>query len=276
MEVTPSNTIPGIAPYKRRGNGCGHDPKNLRAVIKQMREIKPKNGLPAILVTAGRKIREWYSNPGKFFGLFKPESEGRLMRSERREAVIIVLETALSFMNLSTMWLGTPTVDKGFVDISMDDFVKRSGLGKRRCERVFALLKRAGLFESKQPRGVNEQGKYYGLRAIRSLSTLLFERLGLDRTLKRERKKEDDRLNDMARRHNIKMRDLLERFKVGFKPNKAQQSPKSCNTERLDRQAYKENCWISVYQNIKKDKPDISESEARSLTNSDLGFDHTY
>ena len=54
----------------------------------------------------------------------------------------------LSFLDLASLCLGTPTLDNGFVDVEMNALVFASGMSQRRCERAIADLKEAGLVGS--------------------------------------------------------------------------------------------------------------------------------
>lgn len=80
-----------------------------------------------------------------------------------------MLEVIFRHLDLASMCLGTPTPANGFIDIDMRTIVHASGMGQRRCERAIALLKEAGFMRVKQPRRQNEEGAYFGCRAIRVL-----------------------------------------------------------------------------------------------------------
>ena len=130
------------------GNRCGHDPKhpNLSPTTPIR---KGKGGLPRILSLAAERAKAWYRHPQICHVLNKGN---RQTRSERREAYQIILETMLSFLDLTSLCLGTPTLNHGFVDVDMKALVAASGMSQRRCERAIADLKEAGLVEVKQPR----------------------------------------------------------------------------------------------------------------------------
>lgn len=67
-----------------------------------------------------------------------------------------------STCDLTSLCLGTPTLENGFIDIDMRTIVRDSGIGQRRCERAIALLKEAGFMKVKQPCATNDQGDYVG------------------------------------------------------------------------------------------------------------------
>ena len=114
------------------------------------------------------------------------------------------------------MCLGTPTPASGFIDIDMRTIVRNSGIGQRRCERAIGLLKEAGFMRVKQPRRQNEEGAYFGCRAIRVITEALFEALGLGPMLRRERAKATERLRRRAQKLNKKLSDLMNRIREKF------------------------------------------------------------
>ena len=115
------------------GNRCGHDPKN--PTLSPPHPIrKGAGGLPRILSLAAERAKEWFWNPQKCPLL--EGDDGRQTRSERREAIQVVLEYLFSRLDLVTLCVGMPTMNNGFVDLSMNSIVEGTGLGQRRCERA--------------------------------------------------------------------------------------------------------------------------------------------
>ncbi len=97
----------------------------------------------------------------------------------------------------------------------MQTIVRTSGMSQRRCERAIAMLKQAGMMEIKQPRKQNEQGDYVGLRAIRVVTSVLFDCLGLGPMLQRERARASERLRCKARQANRKLAHIMRRASAG-------------------------------------------------------------
>ncbi len=190
------------------------------------------------------------------------------MRSERREACQIVIETILSHLDLASLCLGTPTLENGFIDIDMRTIVRDSGIGQRRCERAIALLKEAGFMEVKQPRTINDQGYYVGLRAIRVVTTLFFEFLNLGPMLQRERARASKRLQRKAMKAHRKVSDLMRRMTIGlrnsfsFKPQRSR-----AEQERRDEEARRWNMTCAKYMIA-----DLDPDECRRRTNTELGL----
>ncbi|EFL51509.1 hypothetical protein DesfrDRAFT_1670 [Solidesulfovibrio fructosivorans JJ]] len=102
--------------------------------------------MPRILSLAAERTKFWYDHPKKCPLLLTKDN--RKIRSERREACLVVLETLLSHLDLASLCLGVPTLANGFIDIDMKIIVRDSGLGQRRCERAIRQIKEAGFSTS--------------------------------------------------------------------------------------------------------------------------------
>jgi len=249
------------------GNRCGHCPK--RPLLTPVRPIrKGVGGLPRLLSLAAERAKAWYRHPQKCNVLIKGS---RQTRSERREAYQIIIETMLSFLDLASLCLGTPTLDNGFVDVDMKALVETSGMSQRRCERAIADLKEAGLVEVKQPRKINEHGEYIGLRAIRVIREAFFEFLQLGPMLQRERARATERLRRKAMRGNRKLADMMRRVSQGLKgfircsqPSLAEQKQRDSDTRR----------WNQAC--VKYMLAGLSSDEIRRRASEDLGLPHNY
>ncbi len=249
------------------GNKCGHDAKQPR--LYPARPIrKGKGGLPRILSLAAERAKAWYHHPQKCHVLNKGN---RRTRSERREAYQIIIETMLSFLDLASLCLGTPTLDNGFVDVDMKTLVEASGMSQRRCERAIADLKDAGLITVKQPRRINEHGEYVGLRAIRVMREAFFDFLQLGPMLQRERARATERLRRKSQQANRKLADMMRRVSQGMKGfirraplSPAEQARREDNTRR-----WNQACAQFMLAGV----PD---SELRRRVNAELGFPPDY
>jgi len=229
---------------------------------------KGQGGLPRILSLAAERAKAWYSHPQKCHALNKGS---RQTRSERREAYQVILETMLSFLDLASLCLGTPTLDNGFVDVDMKTLVEASGMGQRRCERAIADLKEAGLVEVKQPRKINEHGDYVGLRAIRVVREAFFEFLQLGPMLRQERAKATERLRRKVMRANRKLADLMRRAAQGLK-SFVRRTPRSrAEQERHEAEARRWNLVCARYM-----REGLSGGELRRRVNAELGLPPDY
>jgi hypothetical protein len=251
------------------GNRCGHNP-HCPALTPARPIRKGKGGLPRILSLAAERAKAWYFHPGKCKPL--QSNPHRKTRSERREACQIVIETILSHLDLASLCLGTPTIDAGFIDIDMRTIARDSGIGQRRCERAIAMLKEAGFMKVQQPRAINDQGDYVGLRAIRVVTTLFFEFLGLAPMLQRERARATAKLQRRAMKAQRKLSDLMRRMTTGLriaftskpKPSRAEQEKRDEDTRRW-------NMACAKYMIA-----DLDPDECRRRTNTELGLPADY
>ena len=250
------------------GNRCGHDSStpNLRPAHPIR---KGKGGLPRILSLAAERAKAWYKHPAKCPPLC---SSKRQTRSERREAIQIIIETLLSFLDLASLCLGTPTTDNGFVDVDMKSLVHTSGMNQRRCERALAALKEAGFIEVRQPRTLNIYGDYVGLRAIRIVTVSFFELLNLGPMLQRERARATKRLQRKAANANRKVSDLMRRLTKRLRKSFTAKSQRS-------RAEQEKSMDISRRWNqacIKYMMEDLDPDECRRRTNAELGLPADY
>ena len=252
------------------GNRCGHNPK--RPQLCPARLIrKGKGGLPRILSLAAERAKAWYFYPKKCPPM--QANPNCRTRSERREACQIVLEAILSHLDLASMCLGTPTASSGFIDIDMRTIVRDTGIGQRRCERAIAALKEAGFMKVTQPRMQNDEGQYYGCRAIRVVTEALFEWLGLGPMLHRERARASERLRRKAQKANRKLSDFMSRmrdkFKAPFGRASRRLSPRE-EEQRIERRIAWNRKWGELVLQ------GIDPHEAQRRTNEALGFPPGY
>jgi hypothetical protein len=224
--------------------------------------------LPRLLSLAAERAKAWYRHPQKCHVMNKGN---RQTRSERREAYQIIIETMLSFLDLASLCLGTPTLDNGFVDVDMKALVSASGMSQRRCERAIADLKDAGLMEVKQPRKLNEHGEYVGLRAIRVIRETFFEFLQLGPMLQRERVKATERLRRKAQRANRKLADLMRRASQKMRGFIRHAPISRSEQDRRDAVALRWNQACAKYM-----LAGVPDDELRRRVNAELGFPPDY
>ncbi|MCD7984936.1 MAG: hypothetical protein LUG19_11920 [Desulfovibrio sp.] len=252
------------------GNRCGHDPRQPKLTPAHPIR-KGKGGLPRILSLAAERAKAWYYHPKKCPPLLTHTN--RQTRSERREACQIVLETILSHLDLASMCLGVPTPASGFIDIDMRTIVRDTGIGQRRCERAIALFKEAGFMKVTQPRTQNEEGGYFGCRAIRVVTETLFEWLGLGPMLRRERARASERLRRKAQKLNRKVSDFMSRVRDKFKKTGKAffQKPSPCAEAARIETARRWNMACAKYMIA-----GFAPEECRRRTNAELGLSADY
>jgi len=201
-ESTPCPTpfpVPTPGEHRRSsGNRCGHDPKHPNFSL-------PNPKRPKFIQKAIDKLYEAYTDLSGLLGLnYHPQ--GFKVRSERREACIKVLAVALERMDLATMRVGFPT-EHGFLNYTLAYLAKQTEMGLRRVMRALRDLKTMGFIRISQIRERLQDGSYRSFSAIKTVSTTLFDALGLRVWLDREcakarerlRKKEKEYEKDRAR-----------------------------------------------------------------------------
>lgn len=235
------------------GNKCRHNPKNPR--LSPLVPIsKGFGGLPRILSLAAERTKIWYDQPSTNSDL--NSKNDRQTRSERREAIIIVIETLLKHLDITSLNIGFPS-KHGFVDIDMKTIVRESGLSQRRCERAISNLKKAGFLIVKQPRIKKAPGKYVALRTIRMFTWAFFNWLGLKGMLVKEMKK-------AAMRHTTQ---LVRQVKVKISTN-FNKSVKSTQATKADVEFKRK--WTQALTSYLRQGMDIDQ--AQKTTNQDFGF----
>lgn len=254
---------------QQSGNRCGHNlhSPRLNAAVSIP---KGKGGFPRILSLAAERAKTWYFHPAKCPAL---HGTGRQIRSERREACQIVLEVILRHLDLASMCLGTPTPACGFLDIDMKTIVRGSGIGQRRCERAIVLLKEAGFMRVKQPRRQNEEGAYFGCRAIRIVTEALFEALGLGPMLHRARARASERLRRKAQKVNKKLSDLMGRMRDMFK-TPARRCFRPISARGRDKREQRTLAWNRMWGELVLQS--VTAEEAQQRTNAALGYPPEY
>lgn len=253
------------------GNRCGHDPRQPH-LTPALPIRKGKGGLPRILSLAAERAKAWYFHPKKCPPM--QSNPKRRTRSERREACQIVLETILSHLDLASMCLGTPTAASGFIDIDMRAIVRDSGIGQRRCERVITVLKEAGFMKVTQPRTQNDEGQYFGCRAIRVVTEALFEWLGLGPMLHRERARASERLRRKAQKANRKLSDFMGRMRDKFKVPSFGRAARRLSPREEEQRMERRIAWNRKWGELVLQGIDPHEAQRR--TNEALGFPPGY
>jgi len=170
------------------GNFCGHDPLNPRLELAKPAK-QGKGGLPRILTLSMEKLRGFYDAPRKLLpSLDLANGSSRRMRSERREACVLVGQALIKRMDLATMQVGVPTPG-GFLSYTLTEIAKDTGLSLKRVSRVITDFKAASLITVSEIRKQLADGSWRAVAAIKTISKHLFAALGLATMLKREREK---------------------------------------------------------------------------------------
>lgn len=144
-------------------------------------DIPGQNARPKLILTALVKVELIFNQPRLYPSLCCTNNHSkRLMRSERREAIVKVCKMLIRRLDINSMTCVTPEAGGVFTHVSMKQITRESGLGQRRCERAIRELKRAKILHVWQPRKINVLGNVVGCCAIRKFSASFFKWLGLD------------------------------------------------------------------------------------------------
>lgn len=134
-------------PVHLSGNRCGHDPRHPRLADGMLRATNACAGpLSSAIINIGRWLTACFDS-ASLSPLFSRRSGRRQIRSERREACLMVLMMLLWYLEPETLSIGIRLADGRFAGLLMKDIVRETGLGLRRCERVISDLKRIGALE---------------------------------------------------------------------------------------------------------------------------------
>jgi len=170
---------------QRSGNRCGHDPKHPNFA-------PPNSKRPKFIQKAIEKIHDAYTDLSVLLTL-NFHIHGFKVRSERREAYSKVLAVVLEHTDLATLRVGFPT-ENGFFNYTLEYLAARTGMGLRRVARAIRDLKKIGFLIISQIRERLTDGSYRSFSAIKTVSTTLFNALGLRGWLDKERANARERL----------------------------------------------------------------------------------
>jgi len=167
----------------KSGNRCGHDPRNPRLDIKN----PPADNYPKILIRI-TKSHEIGKRIYEYFARYTKTVFGHQMRSERREAVTIVVAVMCKHMDLASMQVGVPTPN-GFYNYSFEKIRAETDLGKSRFQRAIKDIKKCTGFDVNQLYKQDADGSYKGMAAVKKMSMRFFKAIGLGSQMRREQKK---------------------------------------------------------------------------------------
>ncbi|SIT20630.1 hypothetical protein SAMN05421686_1221, partial [Thalassolituus maritimus] len=92
-------------PFNFGGNLCGHDKQ-----VPDFRLVRPIKtgvaGIPLVLIMAVQRLTGYYDRPTLLPSLNRVNDSDRQQRSERREACIVTLASALKYTDLSSIRVG--------------------------------------------------------------------------------------------------------------------------------------------------------------------------
>lgn len=188
------------------GNRCGHNPNQPKFLVQPHAQKAPK------FIARARELVELYYSRLKELTALDALNPHRKKRSERREATIQVLKALIKYLDLVTLTVGIPTKD-GQVGLTLLRLHKETSISWSRFKRAIADLREAGFLTISQPRMTNSAGQVRGLVGIKAISPRLFEALGIDFWLRRERDRASKRQRAKASQAGVTQRSYYQRSK---------------------------------------------------------------
>lgn len=183
-------------------NQFGHD--RLNPVFLTVDAVK-KGGRPPVLTRLAGRLPQLYDMLTKsqwkpLYGFRVSRARTKLRQrqiySQRREAVVRLLQAMVSSLDLRTMAVICPdSRTRRLEPVTLDWLADRAGLGLKRASRSMADLEAMGLVFVKQRRERSEDGGWRSKASIRRVSTLLFSIFGLGDELAKSRKYKKNRRN---------------------------------------------------------------------------------
>lgn len=167
------------------GNRCGHNPDNPAWDLFTPPETK--KDIPHVMRKLLDGIRAYYSRPellptlANLNGKRNADGNPRLNRSEAREAEALVMGAIIHLTEFSTLRVGTPLPNGGFVPRSCAEIATVAGLldpastpdevrPSQRFWRAFRRLKIAGAFEVHRQYEEREDGSKRARPAVKNLN----------------------------------------------------------------------------------------------------------
>jgi hypothetical protein len=190
------------------GNYCGHKPLSPRfATAWPQQESRPLT-----ITRLVERLQDFYWKPIKTIPLLKKiTSTRRQQRSERREAIYLILAIILEFTDLATLLCGTPDGNGGIDPFPVADLAEKAGITLRRAERAMADLRRVGLLTVAERAEEKPDGKRRAIVAIKAVSWRLWDLFGMADMLRHERPKASAR----TRKLRIKASSARDKAKAG-------------------------------------------------------------
>lgn len=206
-------------PPVQLGGRCGHDkdrPKfdiidSMQALEGQDKDIFDKKIRPLILRFAMGQLRDVYFHPKEHSRFaFQLTKNGKItkchnanlrqIKSNAREADILLLATMLLHMDLNTLLVGYYDKEHKFHPYTLQYLANQAGISIDRAKDSFRRWKQRGMLVSEPEWAVctkNDDDTYKGHAKPKLVAKHLFAYLGIDAWLKEERDRASERLSKL-------------------------------------------------------------------------------
>lgn len=198
---------PPRAPAPGSGNRCGHAPG--KPVLVPAEWTSAAIGKhPLLIRKAVTAFKGYYDRPDMFPDLNDFIGIGRQQRSERREAIVLLMSAILRLTDITTLTVGAPAIcaftgKRVIKPVTGQTLANHAGLSFSRAMRALAVIKRAAIITCGQQRERTTQGGYKGLPAVRAIDKKFFAVLGLQEMLDKEREKRSRKKYGRAAKETI-------------------------------------------------------------------------
>lgn len=153
------------------GNKCNHS----KPFPKSFDPPKNHAKRPSILLQATENLSSYYKNPLKYLRRLSP---CRQKRSERREAIKLVLEFCFHYLDLADLQVCIPVDNSSFLSIDIAYISQKLKIGYERVKRAIKDLCDAGYMSARRViRKDNDTFK--SLASIKKINASLFYDLGI-------------------------------------------------------------------------------------------------
>lgn len=170
-------------PRKRgSGNKCGHEPDHPRL---RLRWRPPKH---SIVQDVAKRAREFYWRPSRIEPLSGGPTE-RETRTERREALALVIQAVIARTDFLTGWVVCPDPrDGGVIGVDRERLATETGLSVSRVDRALSDLKYSRFLASRPTVEALPRRRWRGHAARREVTGFLWAALGMTVTIDLYRK----------------------------------------------------------------------------------------
>jgi hypothetical protein len=224
--------------YARIGNGCGHIPS------KPLQYIEPAHhqDRPELLEAIKQKLIQYYWQCKNYLpnlNYIWENGEERQKRTERREAIMLVAQSLVQYVELWSLRVGIPCNNGDFNNLSYEYILNDINRGLRddekltlkRVRNALQDLKAAGYIKIKHQREQASKGKFKGLPSIIEICRVFFIHLGVSfeklTRLREWKESKLKKLSETAKRWYLKLKGI-------FVPEKKKKKPRVRTDNQLD------------------------------------------
>ncbi len=234
IDVTGQGAAP-LEPVEgtRSGNRCGHDPANPRTYT---RDSDHKKTFDALQIASENAQRYAFSPEGVLDLIDFSRESDRQVRSERREAVSLVLGVLINHADMARLRVVRYLNGTSWRDMKITEIAKVANITVKRCERALKDLKRAG-YLTLEKRFTFKKGAIRALVSIKRLNAVLFHHLGvgwgkLNQCIQWAKKRLERRQKQHSKAE-AKLAYLAKQHNQNKQPTNKPQAPKTTGLAKL-------------------------------------------